>query len=497
MKTSLLDYKRKYYVNQFENPDEITVTEMVFSSLTFLYIFLPLCLVLYFLFNQPKAKNAVLIVFSILFYAWGEPVYVFLMVGMAAVNWLIGLLFEKKQGNKALLVLALILDLGALAVFKYAGFLVENLNALFRLDLAVPKIALPIGISFYTFQTLSYTIDVYRGKVPTQRSFWRFLLYVSLFPQLIAGPIVRYSDVAPQLRYRVTEIQDAFSGFSRFAIGLAKKVLLADYAGSAASSVLDGALGLQTTAAVWLGVLLFMFEIYFDFSGYSDMAIGIGRILGFQYPENFNLPYASKSITEFWRRWHISLSTFFRDYVYIPLGGNRRHQYRNLLVVWLLTGLWHGASWNFVLWGLYFCLLLMLERKLAGKIQSIPTPIRRVLTLLLILFGWNLFYHTDLSRLLESFRVMFGLGGAGFWDEKTKILLLNNLPLLLFCLIGSSSIPRIVGSSFGVLCAEREEGGKKHHVHALVTFVYALVMLILSTISLVGSSYNAFLYFRF
>ena len=470
---------------------------MVFSSLIFIYLFLPLCVLLYFLLRKDRARNAVLIVFSILFYAWGEPVYVLLMVAMAAINWLVGLQFEKGTHNRLLLVLSVIFDLGSLAVFKYAGFLVENLNAVAGTAIPVPSIALPIGISFYTFQTLSYTIDVYHGKVPIQRSFWRFLLYVSLFPQLIAGPIVRYADVEPQLAHRETSLPDIFYGVTRFCMGLAKKVLLADYAGSVASSILDGALVTESTVSMWLGVLLYMFEIYFDFSGYSDMAIGMGRIFGFRYPENFNLPYTSKSITEFWRRWHISLSSFFRDYVYIPLGGNRRHQYFNLLVVWFLTGLWHGASWNFALWGLYFFVLLVIERLCRKWIEKIPGVVRRTVTLLLILFGWNLFYHTDLSRLLESFRVMFGLAGAGFFNEKAKILLINNLPLLLLCILGSTKLPQNLGNAFGAFCAEEDPDGRGHRIYAIVTFLFDVVLLILSTVSLVGSSFNAFLYFRF
>ena len=292
---------------------------MVFSNLIFLYLFLPLCLAAYFLCRSIPAKNAMLIVFSLIFYAWGEPVYLFLMIAAAAVNWGFGLLIEKRH-KRVFLVLALVLDLGCLAVFKYTGFVVENLNALFGASIPVPVIALPIGISFYTFQALSYTVDVWRGDVPAQRSFAKFLLYISLFPQLIAGPIVRYADVAGQIDARSFDAADAFYGATRFCIGLAKKVLLADAAGKVAAQILDGSAASATTAAAWLGIVLYTFEIYFDFSGYSDMAIGMGRIFGFKYPENFRLPYTSRSITEFWRRWHISLGSFFRDYVYIPLG---------------------------------------------------------------------------------------------------------------------------------------------------------------------------------
>ena len=309
---------------------------MVFSNLIFLYLFLPLCLAAYFLCRSVPAKNAVLIVFSLIFYAWGEPVYLFLMIAAAAVNWGFGLLIEKRH-KRVFLVLALVLDLGCLAVFKYTGFVVENLNALFGASIPVPVIALPIGISFYTFQALSYTVDVWRGDVPAQRSFAKFLLYISLFPQLIAGPIVRYADVAGQIDARSFDAADAFYGATRFCIGLAKKVLLADAAGKVAAQILDGSAASATTAAAWLGIVLYTFEIYFDFSGYSDMAIGMGRIFGFKYPENFRLPYTSRSITEFWRRWHISLSSFFRDYVYIPLGGKKKHQLLNMAAVWAVA----------------------------------------------------------------------------------------------------------------------------------------------------------------
>ena len=457
---------------------------MVFSSLHFLYLFLPLCVLLYFLMPSLKAKNAVLLVFSLVFYAWGEPVYVLLMLGVAAANWAFGLLMERIS-KKAVLIAALVFDLGCLAIFKYAGFLTENLNALTGAQLPVPQIALPIGISFYTFQILSYVVDVYRGNVRVQTSYPRFLLYVSLFPQLIAGPIVRYADVEKELADRRSEPQEIFYGMTRFCMGLAKKVLLADYAGKAAAQLLDGNLAAQSTLGVWFGVLLYTFEIYFDFSGYSDMAIGLGRIFGFRYPENFRLPYMSKSITEFWRRWHISLSSFFRDYLYIPLGGNRRHVILNLAIVWALTGLWHGASWNFVLWGMYFFVLLVIERYTKKLRKKIPSAICWLVTFVLIVVGWNIFYFTDAARLGESFRVMFGAAGTGFADEQVRISLVNNLPLLILCAIGSTPLPQIVGE------------GKQSRAYVIVMFVFDLLLLALCTIALVSTTFNAFLYFRF
>ena len=469
---------------------------MVFSSLHFLYLFLPLCVLLYFLMPSLKAKNAVLLVFSLVFYAWGEPVYVLLMLGVAAANWAFGLLMERVN-RKAVLITALVFDLGCLAIFKYAGFLTENLNALTGAQLPVPQIALPIGISFYTFQILSYVVDVYRGSVGVQTSYARFLLYVSLFPQLIAGPIVRYADVEKELSDRRCEPQEIFYGMTRFCMGLAKKVLLADYAGKAASQLLDGNLAAQSTLGVWFGVLLYTFEIYFDFSGYSDMAIGLGRIFGFKYPENFRLPYMSKSITEFWRRWHISLSSFFRDYLYIPLGGNRRHVVLNLAIVWALTGLWHGASWNFVLWGLYFFVLLVAERYTKKLREKIPGVLRWLVTFLLIVIGWNIFYFTDAARLGESFRVLFGADGTGFADEQLRISFVNNLPLLILCIIGSTPLPQIFGSTVGMLCASKDGEGKQSRAYVIVTFVFDLLLLALCTVALVSTTFNAFLYFRF
>ena len=469
---------------------------MVFSSLLFLYAFLPVCLLLYFLVPGLTGKNIVLLCASLVFYAWGEPVYVFLMLAVAALNWGFGLLLEKRP-EKLWLALCVALNLASLVVFKYAGFLVENCNALFGAAFRVPQISLPIGISFYTFQALSYSVDVYRKDVGAQRSYWKFLLYVSMFPQLIAGPIVRYVDVAAQIESRESDPENVFRGVTRFCVGLGKKVLLADHVGQVADQLLGGSFTGATTLGIWLGALMYMFQIYFDFSGYSDMAIGLGRIFGFRYMENFKLPYTSKSITEFWRRWHISLSSFFRDYVYIPLGGNRRHVYLNLFIVWALTGLWHGASWNFVLWGLYFFVLLCIERLLKKQLSKIPKPVRHVLTLLLILISWNVFYHTDLGRLRESFAIFFGFADSGFTSETTNMLLRNNLPLIAICAVGCSAIPQFTGNVVGLLCAEKREDGIGHKVYAGLTFVFDLALLALATISLAGSSYNAFLYFRF
>ena len=475
---------------------------MVFSSLIFLFLFLPACLICYFLVPGLKAKNLVLVVFSLVFYAWGEPFYVLLLLASAALNYFAGLLMGgcRRRGKslKPVLVGAVALNLLALGVFKYAALAVTTLNELSGLALPVPQIALPIGISFYTFQAMSYVVDVYRDEVGVQRSYGKFLLYISLFPQLIAGPIVRYSDIEAQLEDRHASREDMFYGLIRFAVGLGKKILIADHCYTVVTQMLDGSLSSATTLGTWLGILMFTFQIYFDFSGYSDMAIGLGRIFGFKYMENFNLPYAARSITDFWRRWHMSLSSFFRDYVYIPLGGNRRHRWFNLLVTWCLTGLWHGASWNFLLWGFYFFVLLSVEKPLLKKLRRWPNVVRSLLTMFLVVIGWTIFYFTDFARLGQAFAVMFGFAGSGFVSGQVHILLLNNLPLLLLCILGSSILPRALGNYFGVLCAKRPgDGNGRQLVFVTVSYVFSVALIALSTVSLVGSGFSAFLYYRF
>ena len=452
---------------------------MNFASPIFLFAFLPLVLIAYHLLRPIRAKNVLLIAAGLVFYAFGDLRHLPLLLASCALHYGVGLaLMRARRGRRLLLAACVTVDLAVLAAYKWHG-------------------ALPLGISFYTFQALSYSVDVYRKDVGAQRSYWKFLLYVSMFPQLIAGPIVRYVDVAAQIESRESDPENVFRGVTRFCVGLGKKVLLADHVGQVADQLLGGSFTGATTLGIWLGALMYMFQIYFDFSGYSDMAIGLGRIFGFRYMENFKLPYTSKSISEFWRRWHISLSSFFRDYVYIPLGGNRRHVYLNLFIVWALTGLWHGASWNFVLWGLYFFVLLCIERLLKKQLSKIPKPVRHVLTLLLILISWNVFYHTDLGRLRESFAIFFGFADSGFTSETTNMLLRNNLPLIAICAVGCSAIPQFTGNVVGLLCAEKREDGIGHKVYAGLTFVFDLALLALATISLAGSSYNAFLYFRF
>lgn len=474
---------------------------MVFSSLIFLYGFLPICLILYFLCRSIRAKNVVLTILSLLFYAWGEPVYVGLLILSAVVNYTAGRLIEKFRGRggaKASLAAAVVLNLGVLVFFKYTGFLVENLNALTGLNLTAPAVTMPIGISFYTFQALSYVVDVYREKTAVQKSFPNFLLFISLFPQLIAGPIVRYSDVAAQITDRKSTVQGAFYGMTRFCMGLGKKVLLANYAGNVADTLLGGTLSLTATGDFWLGVIMFSFQIYFDFSGYSDMAIGLGHIFGFKYSENFNLPYLSKSASEFWRRWHISLGSFFRDYVYIPLGGNRRHQVLNLLVVWFLTGLWHGASWNFVLWGLYFFVLIALEKLAKPLLDKVPGILRWLVTVVLVEFSWVLFYFTDFGRLSEAILAAFGQNGASFLSAQTLVVLKNNLFLILVCILANSAVPRFVGMQLQVLASVPGKALKaRENIYSVAVFLFCAALLVLSTIALVGNSYSPFLYFRY
>ena len=466
---------------------------MVFSSLIFLFLFLPACLILYFLAPGLKVKNIVLLVFSLVFYAWGEPFYVLLLIASAAMNygagrWM-GTRRAKGRSLKPILVGAVALNLLALGVFKYAGLLVSTFNQLTGLGLAVPNIALPIGISFYTFQAMSYVVDVYRDQVGVQKSYLKFLLYISLFPQLIAGPIVRYSDVDAQLEDRHATREDMFYGLIRFATGLGKKILIADHCFSVASQMLDGPLQTATTAGTWLGILMFTFQIYFDFSGYSDMAVGLGRMLGFEFLPNFDHPYISRSITEFWRRWHISLSTWFKEYLYIPLGGNRCSKGRwvfNLFVVWAATGIWHGASWNYVIWGLYFFVLLLMEKLWLGRLLSqLPKVVQHVYTLFFVLVSWAIFALEDFGQLGAYLKVMFGMGGAPLLDSAFGYYLASYLPILCVAAVastnaGASLYHKLPRAAAQAACA-----------------VLVVIGLVVCSGYMVDGTYNPFLYFRF
>ncbi|MDU0295483.1 MBOAT family O-acyltransferase, partial [Paraclostridium sp. MRS3W1] len=404
---------------------------MVFSNTLFLYLFLPINLILYYAVKSRKWKNFILIIFSLAFYAWGEPVWIFLLIFSSLVDYGHGLFIEKYRGTKLAkigLLSSICINLGLLITFKYSAFLYENLNTIFNLSLEIPKFSLPIGISFYTFQTLSYTVDVYKGEVKAQKNFSKFLMYVSLYHQLVAGPIVRYSDVEEEIESRVTTVENFSSGISRFTIGLAKKVLIANVAGQFVTQYMNSDLSSITVLEAWFGIAMFTIQIYFDFSGYSDMAIGLGKMFGFTYMENFNYPYISKSATEFWRRWHISLGSFFRDYVYIPLGGNRKNMIFNLFVVWFLTGIWHGASWNFILWGLYFGILVYLEKKILFRVlNKIPKIFSHIYLIVALLVGWTLFYFTDVNRAFEYIKILFGFTNNEFTNNELKLVFTNNI----------------------------------------------------------------------
>ena len=471
---------------------------MVFSSLNFMYLFLPVCLLLYFILRSIKARNYLLLAMSLLFYAWGEPKWIILMIVTTLIDYGAGLLVDKYRGQKLAkwaLAGSVVITLSFLAVFKYLGFFNQNLNQIFGAELPTQIFNLPIGISFYTFQAITYVVDVYRGKAQVQRSYANLLLYVALFPQLIAGPIVRYTDIAAQLENRETTLPVFSKGITRFVTGLGKKVLLANIAGQVATSLIGGDLSQASVLGAWLGIFAYTFQIYFDFSGYSDMAIGLGHMFGFTYVENFNYPYISKSITEFWRRWHISLSTFFRDYVYIPLGGNRRHQLRNMFIVWALTGLWHGASWNFVLWGLYYFVFLAIEKLFLGKfLEKLPAVVGHVYALFIIVVGWVFFYFDDVSRLGQMLKLMFGFSGQAGVLPTDTVLLKNHLVFFLVAIIACIPVSKLVKA---LLIRFSRRGTAQEAIAGAVGIVYDVALLFFSTAALVGASYNPFLYFRF
>ncbi len=463
---------------------------MVFSSLVFLFAYLPLTMVIYFI-TPRKYRNIFLFFINLVFYGWGEPLLVLLMVFNIIFNYIGGYLVDKYRQDvkkkKLFLALTCILDIGILGVFKYAGLFVDTLNLLPFFDIPAVKIALPIGISFYTFQTMSYVIDVYRDDAPVSKSFINFGTYVALFPQLIAGPIVRYRDVSEQLTHRRETLAMFTKGVKLFCVGLAKKVLIADQMAKLSEAVIltdgNGVLG------TWVGVLGFSFQLYFDFSGYSDMACGLGNMMGFEFLKNFNYPYISESITDFWRRWHISLSTWFKEYVYIPLGGNRKgvpRQILNLMIVWGLTGLWHGAAYNFILWGLYYGILLILEKFVLKRfLDKLPAVLRHIYAIFIVLIGWGLFYFTDINQLLVFLQNLFD-GSRGLCDEHTLNTILSFLPML--CVAAVASTP--LASKLYLKVA-----GTRYIWIAETLFV--CTVLTLCTAALVRQEYSPFLYFRF
>lgn len=478
---------------------------MLFSSLEFLFFFLPLCIAVYF--SVPvRARNAVLLVFSLIFYGFGEPVYLFLMIATVSADYFFGLLIQKASGNKrrarAVLVFAVIFNILLLGFFKYYDFFVLNLSKLPALSFLTPLgLSLPVGISFYTFQSLSYVIDVYRGETRAEKNPVIPATYVALFPQLIAGPIVKYNDIYGQFFERKHTVSGAAEGARRFVCGLAKKVILANGAGELWQNFASGFdASSADTVGVWLGVVCYAFQIYFDFSGYSDMAVGLGKLFGFDFPENFNYPYISQSITDFWKRWHITLSSWFKEYVYIPLGGNRRGKartYLNLFVVWSLTGVWHGAGGNFLLWGIYYFLIISLEKAFLKKaLCRVPSLFRRLYSLALIAFGWLIFAAdgSDTSlTLYEAFecaKIMLGFSEGGFISDDTRYELVRNLlPLVIMT---AASLPVFKKFTNNLLASE-----KYRTATTAVLGILTPAALILCTAYLVNSGYNPFLYFRF
>ena len=468
---------------------------MLFSSIVFLFSFLPAVMILYYLLPV-RFRNVILLLASLVFYAWGEPVYLFLMLLSILFNYFSGLdiarNLQDKRAPKRSLVFNLIINLAVLGFFKYEGFVLDTLNGILPVHISYHALPLPIGISFYTFQILSYIIDVYRGNVKVQTNLPNFALYVTMFPQLIAGPIVQYADVDEQLASREVSRTKFGEGSMYFIRGLAKKVLLANTSGMIFTEVSGLAKGNIAVMTAWLGAFAYMFQIYFDFSGYSDMAIGLGKMFGFEFNMNFNYPYVSKSITEFWRRWHISLSSWFRDYVYIPLGGNRVSKIkhiRNLLIVWFLTGLWHGAAWNFVAWGLYYGVILIIEKYLLSPVlDRLPDVVRHIYSIVLVVIGWVLFFSSSFGQAADYIRVMFGAGAHGFADRESMYLLTSNLILWLILIFGSTPLVHFR--------YEHMLRTKKWNTTIINSVVY-VALFIVCIAYLVTETYNPFLYFRF
>lgn len=466
---------------------------MLFSSISFLYFFLPAVLILYLI--VPKVlKNTVLLVSGLVFYAWGEPRYCIVMIVSILVGYVFGLLIEKFKGkklSKLFMILSVGVDLGLLVYFKYVDFFITNFNSATGLSIPLLRIALPIGISFYTFQILSYTVDVYRGTVPAQKNPVTLGAYISMFPQLIAGPIVRYSDVEKELRTRTHTLQKTYEGIIRFCVGFGKKILIANALGELCETF--KATDEKTVAFYWLYAVAFSLHIYFDFSGYSDMAIGLGKIFGFTFMENFNYPYISKSVTEFWRRWHMSLGQWFRDYVYIPLGGNRvstAKHLRNIFVVWFLTGFWHGADWNFIVWGLYFAVLLTLEKMFLGKYLAKSKVLSRIYVLFLIVISFVIFNAAGMGEALQYIGGMFGIGATGLAGSEWLYNLQSYALIMAIAAVGATPVPKLIVKKL-------KETKAGDIAASILSPVFTAVIIVLCTAYLVDGSFNPFLYFRF
>ena len=465
---------------------------MLFTSISFLYYFLPALIIIYFI-TPKKYKNIILLIASLLFYFYGEPKYVFLMILEIIIAYIGAILIDKyKNQSKNILIITLFIHVFLLIIFKYTDFIIQTINDISNANIKLLNIALPIGISFYTFQIISYIIDVYNGKVKVQKNIIKLATYVSLFPQLVAGPIVRYQTVEKELDNRVHSFNNFAYGIRRFSVGLAKKVLIANALGELCSKA--PATSEETVVFFWIFGISYMLQLYFDFSAYSDMAIGLGRIFGFHFPENFNYPYISKSITEFWRRWHISLSTWFKDYVYIPLGGNRVSRYkqiRNILIVWLLTGIWHGANWTFLIWGLLFGIILIIEKIFLNKfMEKLPSFIRRIYVLFIVMILFIIFSSDNMSVALSNIKGLFGMNGEAFINDYTLHYLNSYLPVLIIALFGATPFIKI-------LIDKLRKNKYVNNIINILEPILIVVILVVVTSYLIDNSYNPFLYFRF
>lgn len=475
---------------------------MIFSSLIFLFLFLPAVLLLYYLVPR-RFRNCILLAASLLFYSWGEPFYILVMIFSTVFDYVNGIAIEnfnaKGQGKKAKIVLinSLVINLAVLMLFKYSDFFVQNINSVFSTGFTPPDLSLPIGISFYTFQTMSYSIDVYRKNITAQRNIIDFGTYVAMFPQLVAGPIVKYKDIADQLRGRKESVDFFSYGIKRFITGLFKKVMLANNIGFLWDQISSSSFEDMPMMTAWIGALAFTFQIYFDFSGYSDMAIGLGKMLGFTFLENFNHPYRSKSVTEFWRRWHISLGSWFKEYVYIPLGGSRcgkLKNIRNLLIVWGLTGFWHGASWNFIIWGMFFGIILVIEKTfLLKRLEKIPAILSHLYTMLIVIFSWIIFAFDGMKDIGLYLKAMFGANSASLFNSETTYIFSSNAVLIFTCAIASMGISKIIKNRL----SKNWSITNTTYVFPIVQGIALVAMLLVSVSFLIGDAYNPFLYFRF
>ena len=467
---------------------------MIFADLFFLYVFMAACFIAYFVSRKTVYRNYVLIAFSLIFYAWGEPVWVFLLLGSVGINYAAGLLIEKWKNTKnatITMAVAVIFDICVLLFFKYTGFFVENFNAISPVDLPVPKIEMPIGISFFTFQILSYVIDCYWGTIKVQKSYAKLLMYISMFPQLVAGPIVRYSIIEKEIDDRQISMSDISDGITRICVGLGKKVILANNLSVIVDSFFkNGNLGELSVLGTWYTVIVYAMQVYFDFSGYSDIAIGIGRIFGFHFDENFNYPFISKNITEFWQRWHISLGTFFRDYVlYLPIFGKRR-KYLNLFLVWFCTGFWHGASWNYIIWGLYFGLFILIERLIGAKrLKKIPLAITHIYSKLVIIVGFGIFYFTDFNKLATFMGNLIGVNGNSLTDKISLQSMTANLWLFIACIIFCLPVIPFI--------KKKMEDAKLAILFGAGQTVFNVAAFLMSSILLVNATNNPFIYWQF